>query len=524
MDREKLVFTMLKPIDAGIGLSFDVLKKYGLMEPASNLAMQGLRRLMYLQYSKINNLKIEGLNNITKKGGVLFACNHQSWADVQVMGASCSRRLHFIAKDMFKDWPVLRHLIELNGAIYVTRAPRDKNQTQDELGNVVKALKEGKAVGIFPEGTIPGEENIPRHAVEPETGLLKGRTGVVRLALEAGVPIIPVGVSGTGKAFPPEIYPRLELLRLPGNSPMKIRYGKPLCFKNHYGKNLTQTEDGRKTLRALTNQVMKEISKLVDHSMNYIPLEVPVKGPKQHDKIGVLLLHGFTSSLDTVNGLVPHLKKEKIEYEMPVLRGHGTHYQDMVGVTAGDWYHDALKSLNKLAKRVDQVIVVGLSMGGLVALDLGIQQPQKVAGVVTVAAAVKFADPLAGLTPLIAKVIQFWPSPNAFCDMTLAKNSTNYPKFATDAFGSLFAYSKDIQKKLGKLTTPIRIIQSKKDQVIAPLSANIIYENVASQIREICWFEKSGHEMMQDLESEKVFEAIMQFVKKFKKEKVLKTK
>lgn len=524
MDREKLVFSVLRPLDRGLELSVNALKKYGLMEPASNLAMEGLRRLMYLQYSKLNSLKVEGLHNIPKKGGVIFACNHQSWADVQVLGSSCSRRIHFVAKAMFKDWPVLRHLIELNGAIYVTRAPKDKGQTKNELEAVTLALQQGKAVGIFPEGTIPGEENIPRHAVEPETGLLKGRTGVIRLAIRAGVPIVPVGVSGTGRAFPPEIYPRLELLRLPGNTPMKIKYGKPLYFKKYFGKNLTKTEQGRKALRDLTNRLMKEISKLVDHKMNYVPQEVPIKGPRQYDKIGVLLLHGFTSSLDTVNGLVPHLKKAGIEYEMPVLRGHGTQYEDMVGTTAKDWYEDAKKALSKLLKRVDQVIVVGLSMGGLVALDLGIKHPQKIAGLVTVAAALKFADPLAGLTPLISRMIKFWPSPNAFCDLKLKKNSTNYTRFATDAFGSLYDYSKQIEKKLNKLMIPIRIIHSKKDQVVAPISANIIYENVSSKIREIVWFERSGHEMMQDLEANKVFSSIMAFVNKFKKKTATKKK
>ena len=59
---------------------------------------------------------------------------------------------------------------------------------------------------------------------------------------------------------------------------------------------------------------------------------------------------------------------------------------------------------------------------------------------------------------------------------------------------------------------PIRILQSKKDQIVAPEAANIIYEKVSSPHREIIWYHKSGHEMMQDLEAEPVFHDIMEFV------------
>ncbi|HLD44506.1 MAG TPA: alpha/beta hydrolase, partial [bacterium] len=155
---------------------------------------------------------------------------------------------------------------------------------------------------------------------------------------------------------------------------------------------------------------------------------------------------------------------------------------------------------------------------GLVTLDLGIRHAKEIAGLVTVAAALKFADPLAGFTHILSKAIKFWPSPNAFQDKTLAKKSTNYQKFATDAFGSLFDYAKEIEAKLSQVKVPLRVLHSKKDQVIAPISANIIYEKVSSKTREIVWFKESGHEMMQDLESPAVFDAIMEFVLKFKKQ------
>jgi carboxylesterase len=166
--------------------------------------------------------------------------------------------------------------------------------------------------------------------------------------------------------------------------------------------------------------------------------------------------------------------------------------------------------------KVDRVVVVGLSMGGLVALELAMRHPDKIAGVVTVAAALKFSDPLSALSPMLARFVRYWPSPESFNDPQLAKNCTNYPMFATDAFASLYRYSKDIAERLPEVSVPIRILQSKKDQIVAPESANIIYEKVSSPLREIVWFDKSGHEMMQDLEAASVLQEIMGFVLRFR--------
>ena len=283
-------------------------------------------------------------------------------------------------------------------------------------------------------------------------------------------------------------------------------------ISDYYGK-----EADKETVRTLTNELMQRISSLVDHRSNYAPIEVPISKPPTFDKIGVLLLHGFTSSKDTVDGLIPFLDKQNIPYERPILRGHGTRYQDMRGTTARDWYTDAEHALLSLCNQVDKVIVVGLSMGGLVALDLGMRHADKIAGIVTVAAALKFKDPLAPLTGAISKLVHYWPSPNSFNDPNLKAKCTNYSKFPTDAFASLYEYAQTIKKRLPELHVPIRILQSKKDQIVSPDAANIIYEKVSSPIREIIWFEKSGHEMMQDLEANDVFPKIMEFIVQFKK-------
>ena len=523
MERWELMNKALMPLDDILGLGLDALKKAGYYAPFRDGLYETARSFMRKNLEKQNDLKVSGLENVPKTGGCLIAINHQSWLDVQVVTASSPRRYYFIAKAEFKDWPFLRRMIEMTDGLYIRRGGDDKG-----LEDVVNALKSGKAVAVFPEGTIPGEEDIPRWEVEKDTGLLRGKSGVVRLALAAGVPIIPCGVTGTGKAWPPEAYPRLQQWPpLAGPGPVSVKYGKPIEFAK------PRRKPSRAELEKKTKKVMLAISSLVDHSKGFVPMTLPLNGkteptslprfafsrPAKPGKecgkapLGVLVLHGFTSDIHCVDALVKPLDEMGVPYRFPVLRGHGTTFQDMEGTTHQDWYEDAENALLDLYREADQVAVVGLSMGGLVALELGARHRDKVGGLVTVAAALRFADPLAPVSPLMSKFIRFWPSPDAYTDKALRdKENRNYPKFSTKAFGCLLEYSKTIPDILSFVKAPILILQSSKDTVVAPRAAKVIYSKVSSKDRSLVWFEKSGHEMLLDCEAGAVVDAAMNFI------------
>ncbi len=509
---------VLEPMDALWGLGQSVLEEVGLYNKVKGGVQTLTKIALYEQFEKMYGLEVEG--SLPETGGFVLAANHQSWLDVQVLWAVSDRKLTFMAKSEFKEWPLLRRLIDLTDSLYITRGG-DK----EGLNRAVQALKDGAAIVIFPEGTIPGEEDIPRWEVEPDTGLLPGKTGAIRLAVEAGVPIIPCGISGTGKAFPPEAYPRLEITPLPSPVPLTVRFGRPIQIKKP--KKIT-----REWLHERTHELMKSISNLVDHDRGFVPVKLPVskkvkpdkvppmaykKGPKtagKKDPVGVLVLHGFTSHIHCVDPLLPGLEEMGVPYRFPILRGHGTRPEDMENVTAYDWYEDAENALLDLYQDAEKIIVIGLSMGGAMALDLAAYHRDKVSAVVAVAAAIKVADPLAPLSPLLASLVRFWPSPNAFNDKELAKKENkNYPKFATRSFVSLYRYIKGTKNRLSFVRAPILILQSKKDTVVSPESAKIIYEKVSSREKEIMWFEKTNHEMLLDLEHEKVIQAVLDFVK-----------
>ena len=232
--------------------------------------------------------------------------------------------------------------------------------------------------------------------------------------------------------------------------------------------------------------------------------------------LGVLLLHGFTSSLATVDGLVPHLEARGLPYSLPTLRGHGTRPEKLAGVAWHHWYEDAERALDELLDRCERVVVMGLSMGGVAALHLAVQRPERLAGVVTVAPALhlnitgKWLLPLLGRSTRHAKV----DARRAFEDVALAASSTNYISAPIAAVYSLVRFGQLVERELPRMRVPLLVLYTPRDRVVLPESARIVYERAGTPPAEkaIRAFERSGHEMLLDQQREEVFAAIIAFI------------
>jgi 1-acyl-sn-glycerol-3-phosphate acyltransferase len=199
----------------------------------------------------------EGLEHIPATGGAIFAGNHLSVADELVLGAVVPRHIAFWAKAEyfkgtgFRGW-VTKAIIGGLGAIPVERG--GGRAALAAFDGAIPVLKAGDLVAVYPEGTR-----------SPDGRLYRGRTGVARLALAAGVPVIPVGVLGTDKVQP--IGTRVPRLR----GDITIRFGKPMDF--------TGWSDDRSSLRQITDEVMAEIQKLT--AQEYVPRYAPPRDSGQ---------------------------------------------------------------------------------------------------------------------------------------------------------------------------------------------------------------------------------------------------
>ena len=238
--------------------------------------------------------------------------------------------------------------------------------------------------------------------------------------------------------------------------------------------------------------------------------------PIDSGPLGVLLLHGFTSSLDTVNGLVPHLERAGLPYVIPTLHGHGTDPRDLVGATWHHWYADAERALDTLLDRCERVVVVGLSMGGVAALHLGVQRPERLAGIVAIAPALRLDIVGKRLLPLIGRLHRqaAVDARRAYQDADLATRSTNYRTAPISSVYSLVQFGTLVERELPRLRVPLLVLYTPHDRVVLPESALIAYERAGTPTAEkaIRAFDRSGHEMLQDRQRDDVFAAILDYI------------
>ena len=179
--------------------------------------------------------RVEGRKNVPRKGAAILASNHLSFLDHFVLGASIRRQIFYISKAQHFDHPVRRFLFTRWGVIPLKRGEGD-NEAFDRS---VETLRAGNLYAIYPEGTRSLDGRLHR-----------GHTGVARLHLLSGAPIIPVAMWGTFEALPKgRSVPRLKKCG--------VRFGAPLDFS----RLAAQVED-RSTLRRITDDVMQAIASL----------------------------------------------------------------------------------------------------------------------------------------------------------------------------------------------------------------------------------------------------------------------
>jgi 1-acyl-sn-glycerol-3-phosphate acyltransferase len=186
--------------------------------------------------------KVEGRDNVPDHGPAIIASNHLSFSDSIFMPLMVKRKVTFVAKAEYftgrglKGWLVKMFFVG-TGTIPVDRS--GGRAAQAALETQLRVLREGKLAGIYPEGTR-----------SPDGRLYRGKTGVARLALESGAPVIPVVMLNADEIQPPgKVLPRIKRVR--------IRFGRPLDFSRYAGM-----AGDRFVERAITDEIMYELMEL----------------------------------------------------------------------------------------------------------------------------------------------------------------------------------------------------------------------------------------------------------------------
>jgi len=184
----------------------------------------------------------EGVENVPLEGPAILASNHLSYADWLFMPLTVPRRVTFVAKAEYFTTPGIKGWFQKMFFSGSGQVPIDRSGASAAEGALVTAkrvLGEGDLFGIYPEGTRSHDGKLYR-----------GKTGVARLALETGVPVIPVAVVGTDEIAPPG-------KKFGSFTRPMVRFGKPLDFERYEG-----LENDRYILRSVTDEIMYEIMRL----------------------------------------------------------------------------------------------------------------------------------------------------------------------------------------------------------------------------------------------------------------------
>jgi 1-acyl-sn-glycerol-3-phosphate acyltransferase len=182
---------------------------------------------------------VEGAQHIPHDGAAIFASNHLSFSDSIFLPLVVPRRVTFLAKSDYFTGKGLKGKLTKGFFSGVGQVPIDRSggaASEAALQTGLRILREGSILALYPEGTR-----------SPDGRLYRGKTGVARMALEAGVPVIPVAMINTDVVQPTgQVIPKLERVG--------VRVGKPLDFSRYQGM-----EGDRFVLRSITDEIMYEL-------------------------------------------------------------------------------------------------------------------------------------------------------------------------------------------------------------------------------------------------------------------------
>jgi len=185
---------------------------------------------------------VEGVEHVPKSGPAILVGNHIGFLDSVFMPLVIDRRVYFLAKSDYFTGRGLKGRLMRAFFLGIGQLPIDRSggkASEASLNSGLEVLGRGDLLGIYPEGTR-----------SPDGRLYRGRTGVARMILETGVPVIPVVVWGTDTAMPIGA-------KLPKVTKVGVRFGEPMDFSRYAG-----LESDRFVLRSVTDEIVYELQRL----------------------------------------------------------------------------------------------------------------------------------------------------------------------------------------------------------------------------------------------------------------------
>ncbi len=228
--------------------------------------------------------------------------------------------------------------------------------------------------------------------------------------------------------------------------------------------------------------------------------------------IGVLVIHGFTSNPSSMRGLAESMSALGHHVEMPRLPGHGTTVEEMMETGWADWTGEVSAAHGRLAERVDEVVVMGLSMGGSLTLWAAFNLPE-VSGIVCVNPATTPQAPevLEMLREMVADGNAVMPGIGS----DIADPDVVETAYDGTPLAPLLSFMDDgvtpMSDRYGELTMPMLLITSRQDHVVEPANSEHLAASYGGEVEHV-WLERSYHVATQDFDRDEINKLAGEFV------------
>lgn len=224
----------------------------------------------------------------------------------------------------------------------------------------------------------------------------------------------------------------------------------------------------------------------------------------------VLLLHGFTGSSADVRMLGRFLEKHGYTSYAPHYKGHGVEPEQLITTGPSDWWQDVASAYRYLKEQgYGEIAVAGLSLGGVYALKLALNEPIK--GVVTMCSPMTMRSTEIMFQGVLEYAAQFKKREGKSAEQ-IEREIEKMKEQGMPSLKDLQQLIISVREEIDMLYAPVFVVQSRNDRVINPDSATTIFETVESINKRLQWFENSGHVITLGPEKEQLHEQILMFL------------